>query len=54
MVKLKACPRCGGDLFFEEEHNILSAYCLQCGHQCDLLITHNNKNQANGDSKRNA
>jgi len=29
--RLKACPRCGGDLYAEREKGRLSWRCLQCG-----------------------
>lgn len=30
---LKACPRCGGDLFQEVDSHGSYVGCLQCGHQ---------------------
>jgi uncharacterized protein YbaR (Trm112 family) len=36
MMRLKACPRCRGDLMIEQEHHNWSEYCLQCGYQREL------------------
>ncbi len=32
MCLSKRCPKCGGDLFQEEEDGIIIFECLQCGH----------------------
>ncbi len=31
MVWLKACKRCGGDLYLEKDHFGSSVLCFQCG-----------------------
>jgi ribosomal protein S27AE len=36
MWKLKACPRCGGDVFMDRELNVWHQQCLQCGYQREL------------------
>lgn len=33
---LKACPRCSGDLVFEEDHAGAYLMCVQCGHVLSL------------------
>jgi ribosomal protein S27AE len=30
--KLKSCPRCGGDIYLEEDNDDCYARCLQCGY----------------------
>lgn len=30
MCKLKACPRCGGDIFIDRELDVWYEQCLQC------------------------
>jgi hypothetical protein len=35
MMKLKGCPRCGGDLFVNENRDGWSEQCLQCGYEKD-------------------
>ncbi len=30
--KLKACPRCGGDIFPDWERHVSYEHCLQCGY----------------------
>ncbi len=37
MVWLKECPRCLGDLFFEEDHYGKFKTCIQCGYMRDLV-----------------
>ncbi len=32
MWKLKACPRCGGDIFPDWEKHVSYEHCLQCGY----------------------
>jgi transcription initiation factor TFIIIB Brf1 subunit/transcription initiation factor TFIIB len=32
MLWLKACPRCGGDIYEDREGTVRYASCLQCGH----------------------
>jgi hypothetical protein len=36
MVWLKACPRCKGDLFLDEDHYGKYKSCIQCGYIKDL------------------
>ena len=36
MWKLKACPRCGGDVFIDRRPDIWYEQCLQCGYQREL------------------
>ena len=36
MWKLKACPRCGGDVFIDRESDTWYEQCLQCGYQRQL------------------
>jgi len=36
MWKLKGCPRCGADVFFERDEWGWYEECLQCGHMHDL------------------
>jgi Zn ribbon nucleic-acid-binding protein len=40
MWKLKACPRCEGDVFIDKdkEHDIWYEQCLQCGYQRELRV----------------
>lgn len=33
MMKLKSCPRCGGDVTAEELHGETEFVCLQCGYR---------------------
>jgi len=34
--KLKACPRCGGDVFLDKEFDTWYVQCLQCGYHREL------------------
>ena len=34
--KLKSCPRCGGDIFVEWDHDVWYEQCLQCSYRCDM------------------
>jgi len=36
MWKLKACPRCGGDVFIDKRVSNWYEQCLQCGYQREL------------------
>ena len=36
MLTKKRCPRCGGNIYLEEDSFGCWGYCLQCGHECDL------------------
>ena len=36
MWKLKACPRCGGDVFIDQDLSGWYEHCLQCGYRSDL------------------
>ncbi len=36
MWKLKACPRCGGDVFIDKGLDNWYMACLQCGYQREL------------------
>lgn len=36
MWKLKACRRCGGDVFIDKGPDTWYEQCLQCGYQCEL------------------
>jgi ribosomal protein S27AE len=36
MWKLKACPRCGGDVFIDKAVGAWYEQCLQCGYQAEL------------------
>ena len=36
MWKLKACPRCRGDVFIDRELDSWYEQCLQCGYQREL------------------
>ena len=36
MWKLKACPRCGGDVFIGSGLDTWYEQCLQCGYQREL------------------
>ncbi len=36
MWKLKACPRCGGDVFLDRGLDGWSVHCLQCGYEREL------------------
>jgi uncharacterized protein YbaR (Trm112 family) len=36
MVWLKACPKCKGDLFLDEDHYGKYKSCIQCGYIKDL------------------
>jgi uncharacterized Zn finger protein (UPF0148 family) len=37
MVWLKACPKCKGDLFLDEDHYGKFKSCAQCGYIRDLV-----------------
>jgi hypothetical protein len=37
MVWLKACPKCKGDLFLDEDHYGKFKSCVQCGYIRDLV-----------------
>lgn len=32
----KQCPRCGGNIYLEEDTFGCYEHCLQCGYDCDL------------------
>ncbi|MFC2003732.1 hypothetical protein ACFLV4_07335 [Chloroflexota bacterium] len=36
MWKLKACPRCRGDVFLDWEQHVWYEHCLQCGYSRTL------------------
>ena len=36
MMKLKGCPRCGGDLFVTENRDGRLEQCLQCGYEKEM------------------
>lgn len=36
MLRLKACPRCSGDVLVEHDLHGWYEYCIQCGYQRDL------------------
>ncbi len=36
MWKLKNCPRCGGDMFFERGLDSWYVQCIQCSHETEL------------------
>jgi uncharacterized Zn finger protein (UPF0148 family) len=40
MVWLKACPKCKGDLFLDEDHYGKFKSCAQCGYIRDLVESH--------------
>ena len=37
MIKLKACPKCHGDLYLEKDQYGRFLSCLQCGYLMELL-----------------
>ncbi len=37
MIKLKACPKCHGDLYLERDQYGRYMSCLQCGYLRELL-----------------
>ena len=37
MIKLKACPKCHGDLYLERDQYGRYLSCLQCGYMMELL-----------------
>ena len=37
MIKLKACPKCHGDLYLERDQYGRYLSCLQCGYLKELL-----------------
>ena len=37
MIKLKACPKCHGDLYLERDQYGSYMSCLQCGYLKELL-----------------
>jgi len=37
MIKLKACPKCHGDLYLERDQYGRYMSCLQCGYLMELL-----------------
>ena len=36
MWKLKSCPRCSGDMFFEKGLDRWYMQCIQCSHESEL------------------
>jgi hypothetical protein len=44
MWKIKACPRCNGDLYMEKEIDGWYESCLQCGHRREMEELHCYKN----------
>ena len=38
MWKLKSCPKCGGDIFLENDMIGWYEHCLQCGFNRDLAF----------------
>jgi ribosomal protein S27AE len=36
MWKLKSCPRCGGDIFIDQDLDGWFEHCLQCSYRRDL------------------
>ena len=34
--RLKACPRCGGDIFIDSDMDTWYAQCLQCSHRLEM------------------
>lgn len=38
MIDLKACGRCGGDMFVEEVLGDADVVCLQCGHRASAPV----------------
>ena len=36
VYKNKHCPKCGGNIFLEQDSTGWSEHCLQCGYDCDL------------------
>jgi len=34
MLMKKRCPRCGGNIYIEEDRFGRWGYCLQCGYEC--------------------
>ena len=36
MMRLKDCPKCGGDVLLDRDHYGWYEQCLQCGHLRDL------------------
>jgi len=36
MWRFKACPKCGGDIFVDDDMNGWYEQCLQCGYTHDL------------------
>ena len=39
MWKLKSCPRCGGDVFVDQDQDGWYEQCLQCSYSTDLQST---------------
>ena len=38
MIKLKSCPRCGGDIIIDRDHHGWYEDCMYCGYERDLKI----------------
>jgi ribosomal protein S27AE len=36
MWKFRSCPRCGGDIFLDNEEHVWFEHCLQCGYIREL------------------
>ena len=36
MWKFKGCPRCGGDIYLDQDESSWYEHCLQCGYTCEL------------------
>lgn len=33
---IKRCPKCGGNVYLDEDQHGWFEHCLQCGYTCDL------------------
>ena len=62
MLRLKACPRCGGDMHDNRDEYGIYAECLQCGYMRDLedakrlsrLLEFASAERDGGDGKKSA
>ena len=54
MWKLKGCPRCGGDLFVDQDQSGWHAMCIQCGHRSYLQSIVDAREKVNKGNPRQA
>ena len=48
MWRLKGCPKCGGDVYVDRDHDGWHEECLQCGHCASMRTMVQAAKQRNG------